>query len=106
MIDFDLTYEYSKIIYVDANCDIIKNITAYPNPVGDDFINVKVDVKYEIEESIRLVDATGLEILTKKVTLKEGINTFQFDVSELPDRIYFIKVGKRTLSRFAKNSQR
>ncbi len=106
MIDHDDTYEYSKIINVDADCDIIKNITTYPNPVGEGFINVKVDVKYEIEASIRLVDVTGLEIITKKVTLKEGINTFQFDVSELPGRIYFIKVGKRTLSRFAKTSQR
>ncbi len=106
MIDFDDTYEYSEIVYADADCDIIRNINVFPNPAGENFINIKVDVKYEIEESIRLVDATGLEILTKNVTLEEGINTFQFDVSELPDRIYFIKVGKRTLSRFTKTSQR
>ncbi len=106
MIDFDLTYEYSKIIHVEADCEIIKKITVYPNPVGDDFINVKVDAKQEAEQLIKLVDVTGQEILKQNFMLKEGINTFRLDVSELPSRMYFIKVGKRTLSRFTKTSQR
>ncbi len=106
MIDFDLTYEYSKIINVDADCEIIKNITVYPNPVGDDFVNVKVNSVKEAEQVITLVDVTGHEILKKSISLNEGINNFQLDVSELPGRIYFIKIGQRTLYRFAKTSQR
>lgn len=106
MIDFDDTYEYSKIIQVEADCEIIKNIAVFPNPVGDDFINVKVDANQEGEELITLVDVTGQEIFKKNLMLKEGINSFQLDVSELPGRIYFIKAGQRTLSRFAKTSQR
>jgi len=106
MIDFDLTYEYSKTIHVNSDCEIIKNITVFPNPVGEGFINVKVEAHQEAEQLISLVDVTGQEILKKKLMLKEGINTLQLDVSELPDRIYFIKAGQRTMSRFTKTSQR
>jgi len=106
MIDFDDTYEYSKIIQVNSDCEIIKKIIAFPNPVGDDFINVKVESKRESEELIKLVDISGQEIFQQTLPLKEGINTFQLDVSELPARIYFIKVGKRVHSRFAKTSDR
>ena len=106
MIDHDLSFEYSKIINVNTDCEIIKKITAYPNPVGDDFINVKVDSKREGEQLIKLVDVTGLEVYKENLMLREGINTFRLDVSQLAGRIYFIKVGKRTLYRFAKTSQR
>ena len=106
MIDHDQSFEYSDVININADCDIIKKIIAYPNPVGDDFINVKVDAKYEAEQVISLVDVTGLEIYKENFQLKEGVNTFQLDVSTLPARIYFIKVGPRTLYRFTKTSQR
>lgn len=106
MIDFDRSYEYSDIISVDTDCDIIKNITVFPNPVADGFIQIKVDAQKEAEELITLVDVTGQEILSKSLMLEEGINTFRIDVSELSESIYFIKAGKRTLSRFVKTSQR
>lgn len=106
MIDFDETYAYSEIINVNSNCEIIKNIIAFPNPVGDTYINVKVESQREVDEVIRLVDITGREVFTKNVKLKEGFNTFRYDVSELTDRIYFIKVGNRIQFRFAKTSQR
>jgi len=106
MMDFDLTYEYSNIIHVKADCEIIKKIIVFPNPVGDDFINVKVEAKKEAEELITLVDITGREIFKQKLPVKEGVNTFRLDVSELAARIYFIKIGKRVHSRFAKTSER
>ena len=65
-----------------------------------------MDAKYEAEQVISLVDVTGLEIYKENFQLKEGVNTFQLDVSTLPARIYFIKVGPRTLYRFTKTSQR
>ncbi len=105
MIDYDLTYEYSKIIQVNSDCDIVKQIIAFPNPVGDDVLNIKVETKRAADELVKLVDITGREIFTQKLALKEGINTFQLDVSELPARIYFIKVGKRVHSRFVKTSE-
>jgi len=106
MIDYDLTYEYSDIINVNSNCTIIKNIIAFPNPVGGDYINVKVESQREANELLKLVDITGREVFKQNLKLKEGFNTFRYDVSELTDRIYFIKVGNRILSRFAKTSQR
>jgi len=106
MIDYDLTHEYSKIIQVNADCDIVEKIIAFPNPVADDFINIKVEAKRAAEELVKLVDITGQEVFTQNLSLKEGINTFRLDVSELPARIYFIKVGKRVHSRIVKTSDR
>jgi len=48
----------------------------------------------------------GREIFKENLKLKEGFNTFRYDVSELTGRIYFIKVGNRIRIRFAKTSQR
>jgi len=106
MIDYDLTYEYSKIVQVDADCDIVEKIIAFPNPVGDDYINIKVEATQTAEQLIKLVDITGSEIFTQNLSLKEGINSFRLDISELPDQIYFIKVGKRVHSRIAKISDK
>ena len=106
MIDYDLTYEYSKIIQVKSDCPIVEKIVAFPNPVGDDFLNIKVEAKEATEDLVRIVDITGREIFTQNLSLKKGINTFRLDLSELPAQIYFIKIGQRVHTRFAKTSKR
>ncbi len=107
MIDYDLSYEYSKMINVNSDCEAtIKNIIVFPNPVGDDYINLKVESKEETNMLIKLVDIMGREVLKENIELKKGFNTFRYDVSELAGQIYFIKVGDQIRYRFTKTSQR
>ena len=106
MVDYDLSYEYSKIIQVKSDCHIAEEIIVFPNPVEADFVNIKVEAKRATEDLVRIFDITGREVFTQSLSLETGINTIRLDVSELPAQIYFIKIGHRAHSGFAKTTKR
>ncbi len=62
----------------------------YPNPVMDNFTLRVVSVD-EKETSFNIYDARGQRLLSEKKYLPQGVSEVDFDVSELPAGMYFVK---------------
>ena len=62
----------------------------YPNPVMDNFTLRVVSVD-EKETSFNIYDARGQRLLSEKRYLPQGVSEVDFDVSELPAGMYFVK---------------
>ena len=82
-VDFDNSYSYSNILYVD--CQSKNKIEIFPNPFADE-LNIKVHlnelVPYQISTVLNQVVNSGY-VNSESSTIK---------LSELPSGIYFIKV--------------
>jgi hypothetical protein len=93
-IDFDGSYEYSKIVEVDIAQPFKFTLEQnYPNP-----FNPSTKIKYEIPVGgfvrLKVYDVLGNEITTL-VQEEKSVGTYeiQFDASEIPSGIYFYKLS-------------
>jgi len=74
-------------------------ISLYPNPTVDQ-INVKVDwEKREDRAMLKIMDAAGRIVYSEPLTLNEGSNTYQINVSQLPGGSYFIDLNGKGLNK-------
>jgi hypothetical protein len=92
-IDNDGTFEFSRVIEIDAGSPIEYNLSQnYPNP-----FNPSTTIKFSLPEkrNVNLVvyNILGEEIATLLNEVKEaGIYTIEFNASELNSGIYFYKM--------------
>lgn len=63
-----------------------------PNPAGD-FVLLKLNLSREMQVGIRIVDISGKEILSATLHTKNCIAEKVFDISALPQALYFIYVA-------------
>ena len=65
------------------------NIILFPNPAKD-----KLNLQYSNDKAcvlnFSLYDISGKEILSKKYSTEEGLNTFELDVTGIPRGIYVV----------------
>ena len=88
-----LTNINSNVIEEEKSISIKK---VYPNPVKDK-LTIEILVKTEGELVIRLYDILGNEIIKKELFVnKSGLNTINFDLSDLRSGIYILKAVKET----------
>jgi len=83
-------------------------ISLYPNPTVNQ-LNVKVKWDKSIDRALlKIVDAAGRIVYSESLTLNEGSNTYQINVSQLPGGSYFIDLNgnglQKKVQRFIKIS--
>jgi hypothetical protein len=90
VVDVNTAFEYSKILefFVENNNVVINN--AYPNPTTG---NVNVDVFAPVSSNVKfsVVDIVGRTLQQFNKSLLKGNNTFNIDLSNNVNGIYFIK---------------
>jgi len=85
--------------------DAISISAVYPVPATSE-ISIVVESKEEFVTTVQIFDLSGKPIIQDQRQVAEGINKFEFDVSNLPDGMFYIAVpnskGKFTTKRFVK----
>jgi hypothetical protein len=75
----------------------------YPNPVKHTiFINLPVMTDEFV--SVTILDAFGRAVIHRKITSSDFAQKVELGVGNLPDGIYFIRIGNEKPSKFVKNA--
>ena len=84
-VDFNDSYEYSKVIQITLRQSKNQAIDIYPNPATGDFVNIHIESK---DATISLLNNTG-----KIINHFQSTNgTSQIDISNLPSGLYYISI--------------
>ena len=90
MVDIDGSYDYSNIIAIRLNNEVIQQITVFPNPS-----NNEITIEYLAAEAeniqIDFLDATGRKVISENRVLMQGVNLLQYEIVHLPNATYFIQ---------------
>ncbi len=94
MVDLDDSFDYSKIINVDTDCNVDYKLELYPNPTSSNLgvINVKFHAESD-ETQIQIIDMQGRTIRQLTVgTQREAMNNLQLDVTDLSPGSYHLNL--------------
>lgn len=90
MVDIDGSYDYSNIIAIRLNNEVIQQITVFPNPANNEIL-----IEYLAAEAeniqIDFLDATGRKVISENRILMQGVNLLQYEIEHLPNATYFIQ---------------
>ncbi|MDD4149628.1 MAG: GEVED domain-containing protein [Bacteroidales bacterium] len=100
IVDFDNTFEYSKIVAVNAPKDDMQKLTEaqantfelislYPNPVIDEFY-VLVDATENTSLTLSITDISGKLIYQNQVAIKKGENKISLNASNFVEGFYIL----------------
>ena len=93
LLQYDFNYADPKIYGpVSSNCEwnvnSLESLNFYPNP-AQDWINVEVFLSENWDKGmIQIFDLTGKTVQSDNISLHEGFNSFQLDVSRLSQGSY------------------
>ncbi|MDO8367947.1 MAG: T9SS type A sorting domain-containing protein [Saprospiraceae bacterium] len=73
----------------------------FPNPAMEQ-LTVEVPLEAEGNVSVTIIDPSGKMALTQQNTLTKGENQFTFDVSSLPNGVYFVQVRNGEIAKTRK----
>lgn len=79
-----------KVVHFNTKNDLF----IYPNPVGDEFLNLSFEQNLEEPIVIEIFDYTGRIVLTQQIL---NTNDYQLDVSDFSKGVYILSVGERRL---------
>lgn len=76
------------------------NLEVYPNPAKDN-LTIRFNADNGVEDQIKLVDLTGKTVKVIANGFSKGLNTFNVNVSDLPEGMYILEfiVGSETVSK-------
>lgn len=96
-VDGDGSYRYSEIIEVKTNCfkesGISDILDVYPNPVGNNELNIRLYSNKNEVVDIKIMDIFGKLLIQNTFDLNEGTNSLQLSPNELSAGTYFIYVA-------------
>ena len=91
-IDYDGTFEFSKVVAVSAKAIASELSTkAYPNPVTD-ILQVTISVPVAQNAVVGIYDLNGRKVIDKSQALEAGTNNFKIPVQQLQTGLYLLKV--------------
>jgi hypothetical protein len=90
-VDFNGDNKLYDPIFIDCEGNTSQLIT-YPNPSKDGFNIAISDSKLVGEASLIIRDAMGKEVLTKSISIAEGMNLFPIASYEIENGVYFITI--------------
>jgi hypothetical protein len=107
VVDLDGSFSYSNIINIPVSETVVNNFTrVYPNPTGG-LLNVEIQSTEPFDTKIIVYDVLGKKLEDKASSLNKGINTIQFNFSQLANGSYVIqfsdKNGKLHTTKFVKD---
>ncbi|MFA4852207.1 MAG: T9SS type A sorting domain-containing protein, partial [Bacteroidales bacterium] len=90
--DYDGAFTYSEIIY-SSSCDntSFEYISVYPNPAYD-HLNCDIFSEENTVIDINITNTLGQSVITKKVDIKKGANSFSINVSKLMSATYYFEI--------------
>jgi hypothetical protein len=95
-VDFNGDYKRSATIKANCISRIPVSITVYPVPAFDR-LNVNIKSDKPVTTTIQIFDAAGRTVRTQKVSVSTGMNTYSFDVDDLPSGQYLIRSADQQL---------
>jgi Secretion system C-terminal sorting domain len=92
--DLDGKSEYSKVVNLTAK---VKGFSAkvYPNPLKDQ-ATIEITTEQKTDVSIELYDMIGRQVKRLKAENTEGVVTIPFDIKDLSNGTYFLKISNNT----------
>jgi hypothetical protein len=90
-VDFNGDNKLYDPIFIDCEGNTSQLIT-YPNPSKNGFNIVISDSKLVGEATLIIRDAMGKEVLTKSISIAEGMNLFPIASYEIENGVYFITI--------------
>lgn len=100
-IDVDGTFEYSATVSVSVNCEVGKELSVFPSPIGE---GQQLTVQFFVEgqaDHLTIMDNTGKIVLRiNQQSAVTGWNQMQIDISNLNNGVYFITDGRGEYKRF------
>ena len=98
----DETMNSSQIIYLERNNNSEEiELTCVPNPTLGD-ITVYTNHFQAGNYQLEIIDMKGRIVLAQNINLNEGRNTIPFEVSDLANSIYFLKISNHSITRSIK----
>lgn len=89
------------ITNVDENLSNL-SVRAYPNPTSD-IINVNYSHENASQVNVELFDNLGNKVMSRDLgTLAADVHSFTFDVSRLPEGMYFMRINAGTVQKTEK----
>jgi hypothetical protein len=75
---------------------IVNDYTLFPNPTDS---NLSISISLNSSEKLKafIYNSTGQMVATKEVNLKVGANKIDFDLSFLPEGLYYLNLRGKTL---------
>lgn len=96
-VDFDGAFEYSDIIIVKSDCKELgaEKVSIYPNP-SRGLVTTEISNESGVEKDIeiRVTDVLGRTLISKKVTIQNGINHEELDLTKYIKGTYMISIIK------------
>jgi len=99
--DLQLMANFSTVVGAEQEAVSDKQVVLYPNPTGDEVVNITISLKQPENLSIQLVNFLSQEIVSSKQNLSSGEHTIPFYFGKRSEGIYsvVIKTSSKTLIR-------
>jgi hypothetical protein len=95
VVDLDGTFSYSNVINIPVGEAVVNNFTrVYPNPTGG-LLNVEIQSTETYDTKVTVYDVVGKKVLDRVSNLNKGLNTLQFDFSQLANGSYILQFADR-----------
>ena len=90
-MDFDGTFEYSKIVSVKVERED-GTFTLFPNPVSSGPATLAISTDYSGQATFKLFDLTGKQIAAKPLIMEEGFYQTDIQLQEIPAGMYIAEL--------------
>jgi hypothetical protein len=101
MVDADLKSKMSDEVYATVQCDLVNEITLYPNPANDKLNVTFTNSTTEQEVVISIVDMTGKVVLSKTVN-PAGQNNVVLNVQALSNGSYILQISNLNQGKYSR----
>ena len=90
IVNEDMQYKYSNVVKLPLT-SVASSITVHPNPTVNT-TTVEINAAADDYAKWDLIDNTGAPVLHSSIQLKQGNNTFDINMGQLPPGMYYLKV--------------
>ena len=92
-IDHDGNSNFSKVIYVESNCNQTDYLTIYPNPTKGGSIQLEYgNASVSSKGILRLINTAGNIVWKKEIGILAGKNHFSIPANNLPIGQYYVQL--------------
>ena len=93
-IDREGNSSFSKVIYVENNCNQVDYLTIYPNPAKGSLIQLEYgNASASSKGILRLINTAGNVVWKKEIGIMEGKNHFSIPTTNLPVGQYYVQLA-------------
>jgi hypothetical protein len=94
IIDIDGTVNYTHSVVASLTKDgQVQTVNLFPNPITDGNATLEITSIIDKESTATVFDAIGQLIVSKKLAIKKGINTFTIETQDWPGGVYYVHVN-------------